>query len=885
MTDEVSANFFSQGSRLTTCQNGSPARCGGRALKGEDGLGTLHFDESFDCGIWPGPFGAKATAGELWLGVSGLIGTLEGQVGLSHSTVGSAARIGEVVCALRQTEGFWSPSFAADALATAQELIRLHDTLRLQGWTGQVDSPRLTALHAAFKGVSESAADRLERLAPAIQRTKDVRLNVRLHEDASCSPRRVREVLEALGTPVTAPLLPEVDFPSLTRRLQLIRPYGPLVAADVVAQALAASRSEPTLIIGSDSVLDAALRRHGLPTTGASSSAHDNALGEVLPLVIELGLSPADPSRAMELLTLPVGPIRRDVARKLVRALQEWPAVGSIAWLKSLAEATAEFTAEEREKLKERLASFMTATVDGKTGYPVEQLNQRCAALLQWLQGKLANEDSEQAQRQLGAAIAQVAAFSDLVAMTAAAALSVAQVRRFLEQAREAMPTPPSWSAEAGLFSVGQPGGVLGKAPRLVWWNFTRSSFVVPRRLPLSAEEFATLAAAGIQVPGPSALALRLMTRARRPLQHGGGALWLICPQHEPNGDAASPHPLWDEALGALDKAALALVRPEPLLAKPPKAVRRKALPLPGPLRDWPTSMAISRREVESPSSVEALLGCSLHWALHYVARLRSGTTAAIDTSQRMLGKLAHHILLERVLREAHASPEAAGRFAVAVLKAEGPNLAAPLFQSGADAELIAVTEATRRAAEVLQARVDKGWPVLMTEQTQEGQAFGTKFSGGLDLVLGKKAKAVIVDLKWSGAPYRRSSLEKGSAIQLASYAELLLQSGFKEPAVAYFIIQSQTWLSTSAKAAAEDTRVADPQVDTWELTTKAHAAAWKAVSKGALSAPGTQANSAEQTTVEEGELQVAPPCGFCDFSGICGRRYGVLEVEEDGEG
>jgi hypothetical protein len=38
------------------------------------------------------------------------------------------------------------------------------------------------------------------------------------------------------------------------------------------------------------------------------------------------------------------------------------------------------------------------------------------------------------------------------------------------------------------------------------------------------------------------------------------------------------------------------------------------------------------------------------------------------------------------------------------------------------------------------------------------------------------------------------------------------------------------------------------------------------------------------RTKVEDGDLQVKPPCGYCEFQGVCGLKYGQLEAG-DAEG
>jgi hypothetical protein len=840
-------------------------------------MDTLYFDEAFDGGAWPGPFHATATAGEWWVGLAGLVGQLEGQVGLSGVRPSRAERLGEAMRALGQTAGFWSASFAADPLATAETLLQLADLLALHGWSGPVDSPRLDALHQVFREVPGGLAERLVALVPAVRSRADLRWHVRLQRDGQ--PRRVRELLEACaGALEVAARPPALDVAALAPRLQLVRPFGPAAAAEAVAQALAASREVPTLVLGSDPVLDLALRRHGLPTTGAASEPQDNALAELLPLVVELGLDPIDPRRAVEFLTLPRRPIRGDAARRLVRALQKWPAVGSPAWLEAIAEVSKDWAPEAQQTLAQRLDTYFKATVTVGAPYPAAELQRRATALQQWLQGCIQKEESDAALVRLEAASAQVANFQALVRLTGATALPLPHVRRLLEQAQAEMPAPASWPAQAGLVGLGDAGGVVGPVERVVWWGFTREAFSPPRRLPLTRDELATLARAGVVLPSPSEEAVRRMELARRPLRFVTGEAWLVCPRHQLDGEEATAHPLWDEVAGVLGEDARRLTHDAPQVPSPLPAKPRKRLAALGPRAAWQASLPLERRKKESPSSVEGFLGCSLKWALEYQAGLKAGTSAALDTEQRMLGSLAHHVLLERVLREDHATPAAAGDFAIACFASEGRTLAAPLFLPGADAERLAVEDALRKSAVALWELVERGWRVDETEQEHVGKAFGTTFGGVIDLVLKKGQRRAVVDLKWSGARYRRELLVGGTALQLAAYVELLTQAGFKEAAVAYFIIQSQALLS--AERSLVDGGALDAEVgpaQTWAALEAAHKAAWKKAKAGALEAPGVTL-PAPETGLDEDGLTVSPPCGFCDFSGICGRRYGTLE-------
>ncbi|MBE2251383.1 MAG: PD-(D/E)XK nuclease family protein [Myxococcus sp.] len=860
----------------------------------------LHFDPAFDGGVWAGA--APATAGDSWLGPLGTLGALEGLLGLSARPVGAGVRVGQALRGLLEApDGFWKASLEVDGLSTARELLQWADWLRLEGWAGE-GGARLSALWAALEAVDPGPAERLRRVVERLERFSDVRFELELFADPRALPVVWQRALQAaasatatttLAQPATAAeglqsaqragFVPDTS----ERALQLLRPHGPLVAADVVAAALAASQHTPTVIIGSDPVLDAALRRYGVATTGAPQAPHDNVIGELLPLLVELGLSPADPQRALELLTMPGGLIHPRVARKLVHALQKWPAVGSPAWHEHLAAALAELDDDDaRAKAATRVTRVFGGDVRAPAAYPTSVLLERVGFLQQWLHGRIETSARPEEQARYRAASSQAALFKNLVERTSEPTLSMTQVRRFLEEAHRGMATSPAFPRQAGVHAVASPGGVVGPISRVVWWNYTRTSAPAPRLPGLWAEERAALEAAGVRLPSSADLARQQAMQARRPFLRATESLWLVAPRHEANGDEATPHPSWDEVAARVKRSQLLerLVRSEPLLLSPVKTKVAAFIPIPAPVADWKTARPIERRAKESPSSVELLLGCSLQWALTYPARLRSGASARLPSGDQLLGSLAHHVLLERVLRSNGSTADALANEARRVFAAEGPALAAPLFLPGGTGERGIAEQVVAASARALFELVDRGWKVESTEAPILGEAFGAAFEGIPDLVVEKAGVRAIVDLKWSGGGYRRRSLEDGLAFQLAAYAQLLGQTGATKSEVAYFILTSQTLItaSTGLAGSAGALKAVRTPTETWSLFDQAYRAGWARVATGALAAPGVVDEKATPKTAvdDEGALTLQPPCHYCDFTGICGRRYGRIEVE-----
>jgi ATP-dependent helicase/nuclease subunit B len=887
------------------------------------------FDPSFDAPAWPGPLGARpAAAGEVWAGPAYLLDLLETALGLGGPPVARALRVAALVPAVRATAGFWSRSAEVDPLGTAGRLLAWRDHLWLAGWRGQPVAPRLAALAAVTAGVLPGPPDRLAAVAEALgRRAAEIERIEILEPTGDLAPlwRRVLAALAAGGTRVEttalAPAAAAGDLAAGRHRafrpagdgsLQLLRPHGPLQAAEEVAAWLATSDDlGGTVVIGADATLDAALGRHGLPTTGTTLPPRDNAILQILPLVLALAWSPPDPRRALELLTLPVSPVPRAVAWRLARALHEWPAVDSDGWRAALADGLAAIDdAERRARARERLAVVFDASIGRGARYPAAEVRRRLDALAVWIRGRVARETNDTTPWQSAARACAV--LRDLVDHAGLDALSAAELERFVEEAMERELALEAYPAEAGLAAVRSPGAVAGAARRIVWWDFTLESVPPLPAVPLARDERRALAAAGIPLPDVGLAAVAAAARWRRPLLQATGLLLLVCPHLGEDGTERHPHPLWDEIEAGVEGGdGLAALEGE-APAGAPAPVARALRALPAPRRIWNAGAGrIGCRPTESPSSLGDLLGCSFKWTVQHHGRLWAGATATLPDTTRLLGSVAH-VLLARLLEGGIVSPEAAEAAAYRLFDAEAPRLAAPLFLPGADAARADARQVTGLAArELFRALAAARLEVRAVERRIERSALDGLLGGVPDLVVespagiasrerpasaaaGPSTSAIagarpgaggrspaVVDLKWSGARYRRDELRAGTAHQLAAYAYLVREDAADPfPPVAFFILRDQRLLTTDPRAfpGAERIDGADPGT-TWRALERAYARRRAALDAGTLEAPANPDADGrvlpERSAIEDGTLVLPPPCVFCDLAALCGAAFG----------
>ena len=859
---------------------------------------NIRFDVDFDGYPWPGPLaGASATFGHQWVGPQAFLGLLEMQLGLGGPVEPNGLRAAALVPALLTTPGFWSDSARVDPMGVADSLLNWRDVLWSGGWRGQPLTSRLKDLAKLTIAVLAGTSDRLAAVAPRLtQAATDIR-QVELTEERQHYPHAWQAVLAALesaGTQIieTKPAFTKAKGDLLAAQnrgfqatadgsLQSLRPQGPQLAADAVAAWLAATGdTTSTVIIGADPLLDAALRRHGLPTVGATAGKCDSALLEILPLVIQMGWSPPDPARALELLTLPTSPIPRGIRGRLVGALKQWPAVDSDAWREALAEGLEKIEdTKDRKRIGARLDVLLKPTVT-TARYPVAELKRRASVLINWLQGMGGLGDSDGAAYQ--PAIIQCSNFTRLLDLIGLADLNRPQLQRVLDDARNGVPAEPRFPAQAGLFSVVTPGSIGGPAERIIWWNFTRDSAPKPEILPLTTAERKALLDAGVRLPEPAQVALGINARWSRPLRNATSTLMLVCPRYGVDGEEQHPHPLWDQIAANADTAEISkLVVQTPIFSKKPKRTTHLPLAMPQPRREWrlPKGITVPPRDSESPSGAGALVGCSFQWTLRYAGEIIGGDTAELPSGDQLVGSIAHEIL-GRVLQSNPKSPEAAEKQAEQLFDVEGPRLAAILFMPGSETLKQRSRRATAQAAKVLVKHLrDAKLGVVAVEKKYDGQAFGIDFNGRLDLVVGPPNG--VIDLKWSGEKYRKDELQAGAAYQLASYSHLI-RAGGGFPPVAYFIISTQRMLTTHPEFFSDVQALEGAGPDEiWKAFERSYRERQKELQSGLVVAPGDVDDAGELTpsesTLEDGKLLLTPPCRFCSFSLLCGHG---LEVD-----
>ena len=137
------------------------------------------------------------------------------------------------------------------------------------------------------------------------------------------------------------------------------------------------------------------------------------------------------------------------------------------------------------------------------------------------------------------------------------------------------------------------------------------------------------------------------------------------------------------------------------------------------------------------------------------------------------------------------------------------------------------------------------------------GKVFGKfneyEFTGFIDMALrDKNGRDFVIDLKWSKAFYYEEPLNKGKALQLASYASMLRPDDFKVDC-AYFLFQDKAFIENGE----QNLRWRE----IWEQAERDARERFEQLSEGRVLL--TEADDNDSNS----------PCKFCDFSGFCGKK------------
>ena len=873
--------------------------------------------------------GKAAAIGKPVVGPNGLLGLLESALGLVGPNTSAAVRIARYQGRLNSLDDgarFYSRSFARDAWATTKQILAWRDALFASGWKGQLienAGPRLETMASLEMAeglpLDNSSGERLHAVLDVLATGRKLSIEtidvVPSEERLPLMWRRLLARLRASGITVRNLEPPantgDTDLVAIQRGLYGIKAEqfvgdGSLIifdaddewqAADAVAAWLSSGDNRETVIVRGTGcpALDAACSRLGLPRPGWTETSPQRSALQVLPLALEILWEPLEPARVLEFLSLPRSPLPRFVSRRFARALMEQPGIGGVRWSEAWQDCINDFTEWRRTEglddaaIKKEVGKAQDEwkfwlepkRFQRSDGTPVQIVQDVCRRIAQW-SGSVAKNDNDYL---FLTAAAHSSALSESIAALGASHIPAIQLGRIIDAITAEGAIAPAASEEAAPWSVvDTPGQIWGAADTVVWWGFSGDVSSPPRQ-PWSIAEISALATVDAHIESIEDAVVREAASWRQALLGARSRVILVMPRRL-RGETATPHPLWHEIfaqLESLQAVAKARISVQSIsLGEAPRlgdrVIKRQGigpLTLPTARRRWvvPAS-TITRRAIESITSIKTMIECPLAWALNYGARVRPGALDVLPDDANLIGILAHAVVENLFGQRKIWVPDEAAAEAIKMFDNLAVQIAATLLRPGYAVEYERARSRVSDSIRLLiQMISDNGLTVRgVEEEVVVKFGPGQDFGGYLDLVLeDAKSRSVVLDLKWSTRDkYRREEVQEGRALQLAAYTWLEEQAGRTSLGAGYFMLRQQSLLFTSPHpfSAAHHVPGSDLK-QTWAVLRTAYDLRMEQLERGDILVRGVPAGT-DDTDVDS-MPQLEPGCRFCDYRPLCG--------------
>jgi ATP-dependent helicase/nuclease subunit B len=776
--------------------------------------------------------------GHITVGPIGFLSTIETQLGIPSMEVSFTTRLIQYLACIdqaNQERAFYHASFEADPFSVARTLLQWRDQWYLAGWNGTFKQnvpaklADMAAIEQHAKGnVDIGLGERIQHVIELMENNAVAVESIHLRDKRSDFPFLWQRLLEAVNAPITEEEEngpqgdPSTDLGKLqrqllvgsTKKIQLLddgtvvvlhadsaQDSAPLVAA--LTRQQVSTEPDKTLTILAEKrgeLLDEALEAIGAPRMGFNALSPWRPIFQVLPMACELLWDPLNPTALFQFLSHAVGPIPARIREKLAQTVSQLPGIGSEQWEETIRNCIDKEDRDEQERLEQSIRYWLESPrFKIEVGIDSRTLTERAQRIVDWLTGARTASKDHSLYSLYTIAINQAQEFVKAVARLKAHGRDILtrdNVLRLIEDVRgsgapvtdrqsEVIPGQPRTlrAQHAGAFYL--------PVDNVIWWDCQATDRV--HRWPWSRTERKALADNGVVLHSEDQQ-LQWMGKAwLRPVLSAQKQFTLVI-----HSDTDRHHPIWD--LVASLSEGLPILAASDLETTERLGVPQSALEvrnLPAKARWWqlPKSIHIPKRKAESFSSLDSYIHSPYIWLLNYVAKIRPGSLATVSDGNLLKGNLAHR-LFEKFLNnhmdisaiQLDRIPQWADKHLIDLLQKEG----AILLEPGRQAECEHFISVVQRALSTLVVHLQNAKVVKVEmELWQEGHYVGGKLNGSIDILATRAdGSEAVVDIKWGGKNYRRTSLIEGSYLQLATYAKLRLAEGAGSyPMLSYFIV------------------------------------------------------------------------------------------------
>lgn len=831
---------------------------------------------------------------------------------------------------------FYSRSFEVDGWSTAARILSWRDVLVSAGWSGEeIDAgDRVNAIAQLEKlgdfPLARGAADGLLDVINALRNGQKV--CSRIKEIQSVTPHSLlpplwRELFDHLQK--SGIQINHITIKTSARNCDLelvqnclagtsrapLNGDGSVIVIESddeiqASEATAAWLKEHTDSDGSlviirgvgTSLLDEACHRINLPRIGGETKSRWRGAMQVLPLVLSNSWLPFNPTILIEMLSLRQAPISGYIARHFAGALQLEPGVGGeewqTAWLRAqssrldvlIKDGKSQTEAEEilAKDISEWKKWLEPQRFSPETGIPIDQVLKLCAQVQRWALARQGTADGD-----LFIKVAEeAAALSNALSATKLTTIAKVQLDRILDAVCGEGLALPGAGAEASHWTpLDNPGQIWAPADIVLWWGFVGSQKQAPRSVWTNAERL-QLAAKGIEVELPHFPTLREAQSWRNPIMNARRQLLLVAPRSVA-GERTALHPVFHEFSELFpqkrDPAGDAIVyRADSIFDMPEVGFAGKLLTrqplhyfgLPTQTRIWKVAeAAIKRRERESASSLERLFGCPLSWTMRYQAKIKPSVMQLEPVSERLKGTLAHAVFAALFTEQRQWEAKAAGKRALELVEELTPAIAAPLLLPSSTIEYYRLKNSLAESVEQFVNYIRKAGLTVIECEGERSAPFGVgQLFGRTDLTLADDSgNQYVIDLKWSFTEKGRTDeISQGRPLQLAVYSWLQAQAADRGhlplPPAGYYMIKQRQLFFTADEIFPASSYIQGRVLDeVWNELVSTYEDSMSHLQSGSVVATGIKDPAIGP--ISYGLASIKPPCEFCDYGRLCGKK------------
>ncbi len=561
---------------------------------------------------------------------------------------------------------------------------------------------------------------------------------------------------------------------------------------------------KPLLLIPErNRALDNTFLQEGVPTLGIESASLARPTLQLLKLASTFLWQPIDPFKIMEFLTLPVKPLRDDLAVQLAALMADAPGINSDKWYAKVAsyfeDLPTKLATETSPTGKSAGDRFTAARKQYDFWFSRRRvpLNRRVAKqdaldiyieLRRWAIDAFKENGSTQ-----GSLLVLAEQARRIVELLEASPererdLSFLQLEQLVRTVYASSPISLDNTQIGSLPFVYHESCVLKPIKNAIWWNFcTRQNDHYFNKW--YEGEISFLQSIGTSIDSPKKQASLRQWQRNRPILQCSSQLILIVPK-KIDGETVLEHPLMGElkAIFPNYRQFTYHIGKEDDLAKlkfkllPNTKLENQVLAAP-PAHIHVSSAKRLLKTEESDQLYYSSLNSLLHYPHNFVFKqklnLRSSAILSIANEERLKGNLSHRIF-EQVLEIEQTITNYdelvtwfRGRI-FTVMNQEG----AVLMMYGREPDRQQFEEQLLRAVwTFLRAIRENNWKVIGVETELKGEFCKVAAAGRCDVLLkNDKNEFCIIDLKWGGANGRVELIKNGKDLQLVLYSKLLMQ-------------------------------------------------------------------------------------------------------------